>query len=80
MQKFLSCHDLKLSKIQCNALNEKNKITLQMLYPPYFKVFCEEKYKCIINGKVKVENVKTEIVNEKTEFESRGTKVFKIIS
>lgn len=71
--------DLKLSKVQCNALDKKNKLTLKMLYPPYFKVICNEKYKCIINNKVNVENVKTKIVNENTEFESSGTKIFKII-
>lgn len=72
-------NDLQLSKIKCSPVNKKNKLRMKMLYPPYFKVFCEEKYKCIINNKVKVENIETKIVDDKTEFESNGTKVFKII-
>ena len=71
--------DLQYSKIKCKPLNNKHKLNIEMLYPPYFKVFCEEKYKCIINSKVNVENVETKIVDDKTEFESSGTKVFKII-
>lgn len=72
--------DLQLSKIKCSPLNSKHKLNIKMLYPPYFKVFCEEKYKCIINNKVNVENIETKIVNGKTEFESEGTKIFKIIT
>ena len=72
--------DLQLSKIKCKPLNKDAKINVQVLQPPYFKVFCEEKYKCIINSKVNIENVETTVKNDKTEFVSSGTKIFKIIT
>ena len=72
-------NDIQLSKIKCKPLNKDSKLNIQMLFPPFFKVFCEEKYKCIINNKVNIEGVETKIKGNRTEFVSKGTKIFKII-
>ena len=72
-------NDLQLSNVKCKPLNKKHKLNMKLMYPPYFKVFCEEKYKCIINNNVNVEGIKTRTINNKTEFESSGTRIFKIV-
>ena len=73
-------NNLQLSKIICKPIDKKDKLNIKMLYPPFFKVFCEEKYKCIINNKVNIEGINTNINKNMTEFENKGNKIFKIIS